>query len=312
MRELVLGTRGSALALWQARHVASALRAIEPGRRIVERIIKTAGDSQQIAPLGRSDVGVFVRRIEQALLAREIDLAVHSMKDLPTRQPDGLTIASVPPRHDPRDALLTIDGAQLDELPAGTLIGTGSLRRRTQLLHARPDLGTAPLRGNVDTRLAKLVAGEFGAVVLAIAGIERLGLDRVPYRKLPVEVCLPAVGQGALAIETRTEDGEVRELVGALDDPPSRLAVEAERAFLHELGGGCLAPATSYATIRDGRIDLTAVVGDADGIELLRDSETGASTAAREIGVRLARRMKRAGADRLLELSRQAAGDERR
>jgi hydroxymethylbilane synthase len=309
VRQVVLGTRGSALALWQARHVAASIRRRHPEVEVVERIVKTEGDIQQTEPLGRSDVGVFVRRLEQAMLAGEIDLAVHSLKDLPTSQPDGLVIAGVPPRHDPRDVLLSVDGHTFDALPAGTVIGTGSFRRRTMLLHARPDLRTEPVRGNVDTRIRKLADGEFGAIVLALAGLERLGLDRMPYRPIDVEVLLPAVGQGALGLETRSDDAATRELVAELDDAATHRAVDAERAFLHELGGGCLAPATAYAVVRDGRLELRAAVGDADGVELIRDDERGAAEESEEIGIRLARRMKDAGATRLLEESR--AQDER-
>jgi hydroxymethylbilane synthase len=283
------------------------LRRHHPGIRIVERIIKTEGDLQQVAPLGRSDVGVFVRRIEQALLASEIDFAVHSMKDLPTAQPDGLSITSVPERHDPRDALLTMDGVEFEALPEGTVIGTGSFRRRTQLLNARPELRTEPVRGNVDTRLSKLAAGDFGAMVLAVAGLERLGLDRVPYRALPVELCLPAVGQGALALETRSDDDEAREALAALDDAETHAVVTAERAFLHELGGGCLAPATAFGTLENGTLRLRAAVGDADGVELMRDRESGDPRDAAELGIRLAARMNQAGAGRLLDASREAS-----
>ena len=307
MRELVLGTRGSALALWQARHIAALIREHHPDVEVVERIIKTEGDIQQSEPLGRSDVGVFVRRIEQAMLAGEIDLAVHSLKDLPTSQPDGLVIASVPPRHDPRDVLLTTAGHTFEELPAGTVIGTGSFRRRAMLLHARPELKTAPVRGNVDTRIRKLADGEFGAIVLALAGLERLGLDRMPYRPIDVEVLLPAVGQGALGLETRADDDKARELIAELDDAATHQVVIAERAFLHELGGGCLAPATAFGEVGDGRVELRAAVGDADGVELIRDEEVGPVEDASEIGIRLARRMKAAGATRLLEKSRDEA-----
>jgi hydroxymethylbilane synthase len=289
--------------------VADSLRRQHAGIQIVERIIKTEGDLQQVAPLGRSDVGVFVRRIEQALLSREIDFAVHSMKDLPTRQPDELVIAAVPRRHDPRDALLTMEGTTFETLTPGTVIGTGSFRRRTQLLNARPDLRTEPVRGNVDTRLGKLAAGDFGAMVLALAGLERLGLDRVPYCKLPVALCLPAVGQGALALETRADDEEARQVLAVLDDRTTHRVVDAERAFLHELGGGCLAPATAFGTLEASRLQLCAAVGDADGVELIRDEEAGPAESAEQIGVRLAQRMIGAGAGRLLELSREAASN---
>ena len=309
----MLGTRGSALALWQARHVARRLEQRHAGLEVEEAIIDTDGDLRAGAPLAGGDVGLFVRRIEQELLAGRIDLAVHSLKDLPTEQPDGLALAAIPERHDPRDALVSLAGRTFEELPAGTRIGTGSPRRRAQLLHARPDLDTAPIRGNVDTRVRKLERGEYGAIVLALAGLERLGVRSVPYRPIDPAVCLPAVGQGALAIETRADDARTRALAAALDDRDTRRAVEAERAFLRELGAGCLAPATGWATITDGALTLRAAVGDTDGIELLRDEERGAAGEGLEIGRRLARRMAEAGARRLIELSRAAArrGDPR-
>ncbi len=308
MRELILGTRGSALALWQARHVADRLREHHPDLKIVERIIKTEGDIQQSDPLGRSDVGVFVRRIEEVMQAGQIDLAVHSLKDLPTRQPEGLLIASVPARHDPCDVLLSREGLRFEELAAGTVIGTGSFRRRAQLLHARPELATAPVRGNVDTRIRKLAEGRFGAIVLALAGLERLGLDSMPYRPIPAEVCLPAVGQGALGVETRAEDEHVRRIVSVLDHAPSHQAVTAERAFLKTLGGGCLAPASAYARVGDGQLRLQAFAADSDGVQLMRDEETGSADTAEQIGQRLAERMIAAGARQLIAISRQAAG----
>jgi hydroxymethylbilane synthase len=304
---VVLGTRGSALARWQARHVAARLAERHPGLEVEETIIATEGDLRAEAPLAGSDVGLFVRHIEHALLERRIDLAVHSLKDLPTEQPAGLTLAAIPQRHDPRDALLSLAGHTLDELPAGTRIGTGSPRRRSQLLHVRPDLDIAPIRGNVDTRVRKLERGEYGAIVLALAGVERLGIASVPYRPIDPEVCLPAVGQGALAIETRADDDRTRELAAVLDDGDTRRAVEAERAFLRELGGGCLAPATAWATIADGELTLRAAVGDADELELLRDEERGPADEGPDIGRRLARRMAAAGAARLIGLSRAAA-----
>jgi hydroxymethylbilane synthase len=306
--KLVLGTRGSALALWQARHIAARLRETHPGLEVEERIIRTEGDEQQHSPLGVGDRGVFVRRIEQALLAGEIDLAVHSLKDLPTVQPDGLVLAAVPRRHDPRDVLITADGKSFEELAPGAVLGTGSFRRRCQLLAARPDLKTEPVRGNVDTRVDKLLRGDVDAMVLALAGLERLGIDRAPYRAIAVETCLPAVGQGALAVETRRDDGRAVEVVSALDDAEARAEVVAERAFLRRLGGGCLAPATGFARVGDGGLHLRAVVGDPDGTQLLRDEERGGADAADALGVALAERMIAAGAERILAAAREDSG----
>jgi len=302
---LVLGTRGSPLALWQARHVARRLVELDPTLSIEERIIRTEGDEQQQSPLVPGDRGVFVRRIEQALLAAEIDLAVHSMKDLPTAQPAGLILAAVPERHDPRDVLVTPEGTTFEQLASGTVLGTGSFRRRCQLLHARPDLRTQSVRGNVDTRVEKLLRGEVGGMVLALAGLERLGIDRAPYRPIDVETCLPAVGQGALAIETRADDATALAAVRGLENARARAEVTAERAFLGRLGGGCMAPATAFARVAGGRLRLRAVVGDPDGKRLLRDAEEGDSSDAAALGQRVAERMIDGGAAEILDAIRE-------
>jgi hydroxymethylbilane synthase len=304
MRTLVLGTRGSALALWQARHIATLLIDTHSALQIDERIIKTEGDIQQQQPLLPGNRGVFVRAIENELLEGRIDLAVHSMKDLPTTQPEGLTIAAVPRRADPRDVLLTREGIGFEKLPAGSVIATGSFRRRTQLLHARPDLLTKPVRGNVDSRIRKLQEGRFAALALALAGIQRLGIDSVPYEVLDPSLCLPAVGQGALALETRADDRELHDLLRAIEHHESRAAVEAERAFLNVLGGGCLAPATAYAFVENGSLRMKAAVGDPDGEQLMRESDAGELNDAALLGGRLAKRMLGKGAGKLLELAR--------
>jgi hydroxymethylbilane synthase len=307
MRPLILGTRGSLLALWQARHVATLLRRRDPELKIVERVLRTEGDAQQTIPLGPGDRGVFVRQIETALLAGTIDFAVHSLKDLPTEQPAGLAIAAVTERVDPRDALLTRDGADFAALAPGTELATGSYRRRTQLLNARPDLRAIPVRGNVDTRVRRLREGRYEALVLASAGIRRLGLDDVPSVPLDEELCLPAVGQGSLAIEVRENDAEARERVAALEHDASRVAATAERRFLQRLGGGCLAPATAFGRIEAGQLHLRAVVGDADGTRLLREETRGDPADAAAAGRELAERLLEAGAATLLEDARAAA-----
>ena len=311
MATLRLGTRGSALALWQSRHVAARLRDAHPGLDLEEVVIQTEGDRQNVFPLsGPADRGVFVRRIEEALMDGRIDLAVHSLKDLPTVQPPGLAIAAVPPRHDPRDAVLTIEGLGLDELPAGAVLGTGSPRRRCQLLHARPDLATVPVRGNVDTRVRKLAGGGFDALVLALAGIERLGITGVGVKPLSPSVCLPAVGQGALAVETREGDSRTRGLVGFLEDEATTRAVAAERSFLRRLGGGCLAPATAFARVEGDRIRMEGVVGEADGRRLLRDRAEGESAQGDALAEAMAIRLLDAGAGEILERIRAAAESE--
>jgi hydroxymethylbilane synthase len=301
---VTIGTRGSALARWQAAYIAEALRTAHDDVVIEERIIKTEGDASQEqagAAAAPGQTGVFVRRIEESLIAGDVDLAVHSLKDMPTDQPDGLAILAVPERHDSRDALISREGWTLDEVPAGTRVGTGSPRRCCQLLHHRPDLDFVPIRGNVDTRLRKVHQGQVGAVVLALAGLERLGLDALPIRPLDAALCLPAVGQGALAVECRLEEPETARLVASLNHEASFIRVEAERAFLRRLGGGCLAPATAHATIINGRLHVEAVVGRPDGVSLLLERESGAVDDARIIGTRLAERLLVAGAERILE-----------
>jgi len=311
MTRLVVGTRGSALAMWQARHVAARLEALHPGLSIELTIIKTEGDVRAEAPFGAMlGKGFFVKEIESALLAREIDLAVHSLKDLPSTFPGGLVLAAVLERHDPRDAILSPSGFAFDELPEGTLVATASPRRRSQLLNARPDLRMCDVRGNVGTRVRKLREGRFGALVLALAGVERLGIASVPVTPVPVAVCLPAVGQGALAVETREDDARTRSLVSDLTHAATLRAVTAERAFLARLGGGCLAPATAFARTVDGTIVVEAVVGETDGRRLLRDRIEGETGTEVELGERLADRMLAAGARGMLEEARAVPGED--
>lgn len=308
MTRVVLGTRGSALALWQARHVAALLRAAHPGIEIEELILHTEGDrrtEQALSLLGGK--GVFVKEIEEALLEERIDLAVHSMKDMPTALPEGLGFAAVPRRHDARDALLTAEGGDLESLAQGALVATGSPRRRAQLLALRPDLRMIEIRGNVDTRVRKLKEGQCAAMVLALAGIERLGID-VPRAPLPLTVCVPAVGQGALALETRAGDARTRALVQVLDHPETAWAVAAERAFLAHLGGGCLAPAAAHAIVQDGALVLDGVVADPDGSCALREREAGPVAQAIALGERLASRLLAAGGSAILRQVREAAG----
>ena len=309
MGRLLLGSRGSALALWQARHVATLLERTHPGLTVEIRRIRTRGDVNVDVPLGRvGGKGVFVKEIETGLLAGEIDLAAHSLKDMPSELPEGLTLASVLERHDPADVLVTPNGAELPELPSGTLLGTGSLRRQCQLRHARPDLEFAPVRGNVDTRLRKLAEGEFGGLVLARAGIERLGITDPPFRALPTSLCLPAVGQGAIVIETRTSDTATRERVEALNHAATARAVTAERAFLARLGGGCFAPATAHATLDAGSVVVEGIVGSPDGTRLLRDRVDGRDGDEVDLGRALAERLLAAGAEEILTAAREAEG----
>ncbi len=311
MRELVLGTRGSALALWQARHVGRLLVHDDPELAVREQVISTEGDLSTRVAFGVGDRGVFVRRIEEALLSGEIDLAVHSLKDLPTEQPEGLVIAAVLERHDARDILLTPDGSALDDLPRGCLLGTGSPRRRSQLLNYRPDLKIEPVRGNVDTRVSKLLEGHFGGIVLAMAGVARLGIDRAPYRAIDPSICLPAVGQGAVAVEVRADDAPLVRRLRSLDHEPTSIAVSAERGFLSRLGGGCLAPATAHARLQGDRLLVDAMVGDENGREVIRDRAEGAAGDAARLGKALATRLLDAGGERILNSCRDSADDGR-
>ena len=304
-QRLIIGTRGSALARWQAAHVADLLRTRHRGLVLEERIVKSDGDLHESSPIsGLGSTGVFVRRLEDALLGEEVDLAVHSLKDMPTDQPDGLMVAAALERHDPRDALVSREGWTIDDVPAGTVIGTGSLRRRSQLLHRRPDLEVVPIRGNLDTRIRKLQSGEVGALVLALAGLQRLGLDSVPVRPLDIATCLPAVGQGALAVEIREDDDRTADLVEPLNHAGTWTCISAERAFLRRLGGGCLAPASAFARIEGDRVYVEAIVGDPDGHSMLLEREHGKLECASIIGARLAERLLVAGAKRILAEAR--------
>ena len=297
---LVVGTRASALALWQTNWVVEKLRRLHPGLVVEIVPIKTEGDRVLDAPLPQlGGKGIFVGEIENALLRGEIDLAVHSLKDLPTEQPAGLAIAAIPEREDARDALVSRLGLPLAQLPRGAAIGTSSLRRSAQLLAARPDLRIGNLRGNLDTRLRKAVT-DFDAIAVAVAGLLRLGMAGRIDEVLPVDVCTPAVGQGALAVETRAGDREAIGLVAPLEDPTTRAAVAAERAFLHRLGGGCHVPVGGYAYANGEDLTLLAVVADPSGRLCLRRDLTGPRSDPVSLGERLADLLLAAGAHALL------------
>jgi hydroxymethylbilane synthase len=288
-----LGTRGSPLARWQAEHVAERLGRAWPGLVVDIVVIKTEGDrSTDMLRPASFGKGIFVKEIEDALLRGTIDLAVHSLKDLPTETPPGLELAAIPERHDARDALVCRSARRVEDLPNGALVATGSPRRRCQLLHARKDLRFVPVRGNVDTRLRKLDDGEFDALVLAVAGIERLGLTDAPYAPIPFSLCLPAPGQGALAIETRADDAATRGRVTPLGHPATARCVAAERGFLAALGAGCLAPAGALATIAGNTLVLDAMVGTPDGTAQRRARSEGAVGDAEALGEALARRLR--------------------
>jgi hydroxymethylbilane synthase len=293
---LVIASRGSQLALWQARWVGAQLTAAGHECRI--EIIKTTGDKITDVPLAKVGTkGLFTKEIEEALLDGRADLAVHSLKDLPTELPPGLVLAATPPREDPRDAIV---GRRLTELPEGARVGTSSLRRSAQLRKLRPDLQIESVRGNVDTRVRKLDEGQYDAILLASAGLKRLGwADRIA-EILPPEVMCPAVGQGSLAIETRPV-GAGFEACCALDDVTTHVAVTAERAVLGSLGGGCQVPIGAHATVAEGRIRLLGVVASPDGTEIIRAMSEGAVPDAEALGRALGEELLNMGARRILE-----------
>jgi hydroxymethylbilane synthase len=294
---LVIASRGSQLALWQARWVQARLG--ELGRECRIDIIKTTGDKITDVPLAKVGTkGLFTKEIEEALLEERADLAVHSLKDLPTELPQGLTLAAVPPREDPRDAMV---GKRIAELPQGAIVGTSSLRRSAQLRRLRPDLLVESVRGNVDTRLRKLDEGRYQAILLAAAGLRRLGWEKRIAEYLEPSVMCPAVGQGALAIETRGE-GAGFEACRALDHPATHAAVDAERGVLLALGGGCQVPIGAYAVVEGGRVRVDAIVASPDGSELVRGESEGPVAEAHALGRKLGEELLERGAGRILEL----------
>ena len=300
MSSIRLGTRGSTLAMAQAHWVKQQLEAQHPELAVEIIVIKTSGDRFLDSPIqAMAGKGVFVKEIEDALLQREIDLAVHSMKDLPTELADGLTIAAVPEREDPRDVLVSRAGLTLQSLPPLAKVGTGSLRRKAQLLHYRGDLSLLPIRGNVDTRLRKLDSGELDAIVLAAAGLKRIGRGDRITEFLGAEICLNAVAQGALAIEARS-DHDMRQRLAFMHHEPSHVAVVAERGFLQRLGGGCHVPVGAWATVDGQALNLSGVVADPEGSRLCRGQIDGPSTRAAELGSELAERLIDQGADAIL------------
>ena len=296
-KRIVIGTRGSLLARWQANHIATLLRAAHPGLVVDEKIIVTEGDRLSVGPLWNAGgKGVWVKEIEAALAAGEIDLAVHSMKDVPAVLLDGLAIAAIPPRADVRDAVVSQKGVNLMDLPGGSRVGTTSLRRQSQVLAVRKDLSVEILRGNLDTRLRKVAEGVVDAAILACAGMDRLGFaDRIVER-LSVDRMLPAVGQGALAIETRAGDGRTRTLCAVLNDPDTETAMAAERAFLAALGASCRTPVAGYAVIDGPEVVLRGLVGMPDGSATLRDEARGSRLNAASVGDSLGQRFLARGA----------------
>ena len=299
---LRIGTRGSALALWQAEWVKTRLEALWPQLQVELVPIRTSGDKIQDVSLARvGGKGLFVKEIEEALLAGTVDLAVHSVKDLPGDFPEGLMLNAVPEREDARDVLITKHGETLTELPGGTRVGTSSLRRQALLLHFHPGLQIEMLRGNVNTRLRKQREGIVDATVLAAAGLKRLGLTPEHSQVLDDKIFLPAIGQGALGIETRVNDEEVLSLVKPLNHEATAMAVRAERAFLRRMGGSCRTPLAAKGTVTDNRVHLTALIASPDGKNLIRGEQEGPHNAVEQIGVSLAERLLGQGGQEILE-----------
>jgi len=299
--KLVIGTRGSALARWQAAEIGRLLKAAHPGLEVSEKIVVTQGDRVQTGPvIDLGGKGVWVKEIEDGLTAGDIDLAVHSMKDVPAELAAGLAIVAVPTRADPRDAIVSRDGGGLMALPPGSRLGTSSLRRVCQVRAARADLSVEILRGNVDTRLRKVAEGVVDAAVLASAGLDRLGFSARIAERLDATRMLPAIGQGALALEARAGDARVVGLCRALADAEAEVTTAAERALLAGLGVGCRTPVAGHATLAEGRLRVAGLVGRPDASEMIRETVTGAPEDAAALGAELARRLFARGADRIL------------
>ena len=299
---LTIGTRGSQLALWQAEFVKRQLEGFFPELEIHLRTIKTTGDTIQDRPLVGLGKGVFTKEIENALLTGDIDLAVHSLKDLPTELPSGLCIAAILEREDPRDVLITATGFPLEDLLGGAKIGTTSPRRKAQLLHMRPNLRVVDVRGNIDTRLRKLRETDLDGIILAAAGINRLLEPEIITQYFDTERMVPAVGQGALAVETREGDSTVKTLLAPLNDSKTVAEVTAERTVLGSLGGGCQVPVGAYAWHVDGELSLIAAVCDPEGIHRVVEIATGSPEAAEHLGRIVAEKLQNSGATELLRL----------
>jgi hydroxymethylbilane synthase len=300
MAGLRIGSRGSQLALWQANHISGLLSA--RGHKVEIEIIHTTGDKITDVALAKVGTkGMFTKEIEEALAAGQVDLAVHSLKDLPTELPAGFEIAAITERQDPRDAFCSRRYFKIEDLLRGGRVGTSSLRRQAQLKAIRPDLDIYPLRGNVDTRLRKLEQGEYDAIILAAAGLKRLGKTELVKQIIAADVMCPAAGQGALAIEIRKDDAVTRELLVFLNDPAARAATTCERALLNRLGGGCQVPIGAFAEERHGKLHLDSIVADPDGSKLLRDSRDGSIEDPEKVGNDAGAALLARGGDVILE-----------
>jgi len=296
-----LGSRGSKLALWQAEFVQFEIER-RTGRKVEITRIRTTGDMILDVPLAKvGGKGLFVKEIEETLLSGGIDLAVHSMKDVPTDLPDRLAIVAITRREDPRDAFLSVKYRKFEELPQGAKLGTSSLRRQTQLLGIRPDLSVETLRGNLDTRIRKMEEGRYDAIILAAAGLRRLGWEAKITEYIPEDMSLPAIGQGALGIEIRADDPDTREAVSFLNDRDTAFAVRAERGFLKRLEGGCQVPIASYGRTEGDGIFLKGMVGRPDGSEIIRGNARGSTSDPESLGVGLAEQLLARGAKEILD-----------
>lgn len=300
--KLIIATRGSMLALWQANHIKDCIEKRHPGVKAELIKIRTTGDKITDVPLAMvGGKGLFVKEIEEALLDGGADLAVHSLKDVPTEFPDGLALTAITRREDPRDALISNGKKRLAELPDGAKIGSSSLRRRCQLLKVRPDLNIVNLRGNLDTRIKKVEAGQFDAIILASAGMNRLGWENRIAERISTDILLPAIGQGALGIETRVDDAETNGLLEFLNHRDTSVAVRAERAMLKKLEGGCQVPIAAYGEVDGDNLRLRGLVGSIDGETLITDEVKGNTADAESLGVKLAETLLDRGAGEILE-----------
>ncbi len=301
VKRLVIGTRGSKLALWQAEWVKAQLEGLAPGIKIELNRIKTTGDKITDVALAKvGGKGLFVKEIEEALLEGRADIAVHSMKDVPTEFPDGLHLRAICKREDPSDALISRDNKKFSELPSGARVGTSSLRRACQIMQKRPDLAVSMLRGNLDTRLRKLDEGEFDAILLAVAGLKRLGFAQRITERLTPEIMLPAIGQGAVGIECRADAPEINSLLEPLNHEETSVCVRAERALLKRLEGGCQVPIAAHAILAKGRVVLDGLVGSPSGEVVIKDRVEGGAEEALSLGVRLAEILLSRGAGEIL------------
>jgi hydroxymethylbilane synthase len=313
MLAIKVGSRESELARWQARWVMECLRQAWPDIALRLVTLKTKGDKILDVALARiGDKGLFTKELEQALLDGTIDMAVHSMKDMPTSLPAGLTIGAIGAREDPADVLITPAGYNLASLPVKARVGTSSLRRKAQLANARPDLELVDLRGNVPTRLARMEREGLDAIVLAAAGLKRLNHGRIPGEAIPYHLCLPAAGQGAIGIEIRADDARIARLAAAIDHPPTAAAVRAERAYLRALEGGCQVPIGALAAVEGEALVLQGMVASLDGRQLLRDFVSGSTFNPEAAGQELARKMVARGAGAILQEVRSYSGNSHR